>query len=777
MERFIATYAIIRKHLRQVVIHNAGTLVNGIFLVVSLLLLIFKEVHEALFLVVVLFFNVVIGIIQDLRAKVALEKLQILMAPKIIRIHGQAVEEVIGLDAVRVEDQLKIASGDQIPTDGTLAESNGMEVNEALLTGESSNKGKVVGNALLAGSVVTSGSGVLQVTALPKDSFVSKMTEKIKQYQLNLSPIQQTLNMFIKYMTYLLLAIIVYVIVHGITAHDVVTSVVKDIAALTSTLIPQGLVLATTIFFAYGAVRMFRNQVLLQEINATEKLGRIKNLCIDKTGTLTENVPVVEQLLIAGDTDRTKVASWVAGYLYATNDRSETGKAVALYLDHSFAGQSNNSLPFSSTRKYGAASLEIGGIYTNVVIGAPDILLNHISNTTQRSWVESLIAEHAPKAQRLLLVTRTNEVPQPGLKDAALEPVGLFILSNRLREGTTEIIDFFQKRGVRIRVISGDNPQTVRAIAEQAGVKNTDIIITGPEMDLWDDDQYEERVPAYHLFSRISPEQKERIVAMLKPSGFTAMVGDGANDALAIKKADLGIAMFDGAGATRQISQIVLMNNNFAALPVGVNLAETIITNIELVTSLFFNSITGGLALFIILAFLGYTYPLSPRNTTIINYCVLWAPLVFWSLFPAQKKGPDGGKSFLKRIVPFSLLNGSITALAGVTVFWLGPESLKNAGSNILVVFTLACLGYWFFMLAPLAYGVVINNRMRNIAYIFAGILAVFLIFATLNPGLSDFFDLRPPSFLYIAMAACITFLFGWIQYQVTMRWFYRPQA
>lgn len=771
-QRFQAFYHTIRKHLKPVIYQNTLSLVNGIFLTVTLLLLVFKEIHEALFLAVVLVLNVVVGIVQDLRAKVALEQLQILMAPHITRIGNHGKEETILLEHIELEDKLKLKLGDQIPADGELVETNGLEVNEALLSGESNNNFKTKGNQLLAGSFVTAGSGVLRVTSLPKNSFVAQMTEKIKQYTLNLSPIQKTLNQFITYMTYLLLAIVVYVIVHGITVHELLVSMVKDIAALTNTLVPQGLILATTVFFAYGAIKLLRKEVLLQEINATEKLGRIKNLCIDKTGTLTENRPTLDETQYFAPAASAEVSQLLAGYRIATADKSETLQAISEPAKTEFQGTIVSSLPFSSSRKFGAAILNLPPQDLTVVLGAPDILLPKISDPDAKLWVQASIDKFGPKAKRLVLLAKTNTKTFQDLETANLTPVAMFILSNPLRPGTKEIIDFFQARGVHIRVISGDNAKTVQAVALQAGIKHADMIITGPEMENWDEEAYLERVPAYHLFARIKPDQKEKIISILKKTDFTAMVGDGANDALAIKKSDLGIAMFDGAGATRQIAQIVLMNNSFAALPAGVSMAETIITNIELVASIFFNKVTVGLALFVLIGILGHTYPLSPRNTTIINYVTIWLPMIYWAVFPAHKIGADSGQSFLRKVLPYSLLAGTLTAMAAVTAFLLGPKAYQIAGSNILVVLTITALEFWFFVLAPVAYGIAVSAKQKSIIWILGGLSVLFFLYTMFTPGLSKFFDLGRPGLWPLFTTICIIVVFAWIQYQITKRWF-----
>lgn len=729
--------------------------------------------HEAFFLLVVLGLNVIIGIIQDLRAKVALEQLQILMAPRIVRMEQDGKERIILLDEIKINDRLKISLGDQIPADGELLESFGLEINEALITGESKNIVKQKGNRVLAGSIATSGSGILLVDTEATNSFVAKMTEKIKQYKLSPSPIQKTLNTFISYMTYLLIAIVIYVVIHGLTVNALIPLIIKDIGALTSTLVPQGLILATTIFFAYGAIKLFKKQVLLQEINATEKLGRIKNLCLDKTGTLTENEPIVEDCILYPGRNMGELEQLMSGYIQSNTGISATGYALKKAVGKTFNGQILDSLPFSSTRKFGAVTLQNNNEKTTVVVGAPDILMPNIVEDSEKQWVKAVLDIHTVKAKRLVLITRAEELPQPeGMGKIKLSVLGIYILHNPLRPGTADIINFFQNRGVRIRVISGDNAGTVQAVAVMAGIKHSDLIITGPEMEKWDEEEYMERVPAYHLFARISPEQKEKIISVLQTTGFTAMVGDGANDALAIKKADLGIAMFEGSGATRQIAEVVLMNNSFSALPEGVAMAETIVTNIELVASVFFYSIGTGLGLFFILATLGYLYPLSPRNTTIINYCVLWLPMTYWALFPASKKGLDPDQSFLRRILPFSLVNSFLTAVTATVVFLLGPSSHQESGSSIFVVMTLIILGFWFFILAPKAYGVAMDQTHKNITYILGGVVFVFITFVMFQPSWSNFFGLESPDLLYSILTISLAFLCGRLQYLITKKWF-----
>lgn len=771
-QQLISWFKLVQKYLRAVVYQNAVTLVNGIFAGVVLLLLVFGQGHEALFLGSVLILNVSIGIVQDLRAKVALERLQILMTPRVIRMNDAEEEEVIQSEDIVLGDMIALQLGDQVPADGVLMKSHGIELNESLITGESHSLVKKEGDQLLAGSIVTAGSGVFRVVLLPKESFVAKMTDTIKQFSINLSPIQRTLSIFIRYMTYLLIVIVIYVIVRGLTVHDLVVSIVKEVAALTGTLVPQGLVLSITVFFAYGAVQLFEKEVLLQEINATEKLGRIKNLCIDKTGTLTENHPFVESVVVYDGYARDIVDQLSDAYISGSRDASEMGKAIEAVLHVKFSGKTIESVPFSSTRKYGITSLVLDGKERTVFVGAPDVLIKHMKVSDESKWLQALVDQHSSQAKRLVVLAEAvTREGTPVLEGSELHPVALFVLSNPLRSGTAAIIDFFQKRGVRIRVISGDNPQTVQAIAAQAGISHNDMIITGPEMEDWDDEAYDERVPAFHLFARISPEQKEKIIQVLKRSGFTAMIGDGANDALAIKKADLGIAMFNGAQATRQIAQVVLMNNSFSALPNGVAMAETIITSIEMVAGVFFNSVVVGLTIFIGLAFLGYPFPISPRNITVINYFTIGLPLLYLAIFPAHKMRGSQNQQFLRTLLPFALVMGVTTALAGITAFSLSPEILKESDSNVLVVLIMIFLGFWFFILAPGAYNISVDERQKRILKWLVGAVFVLPFFFILMPGLSDFFGLAFPGLFPVAITLVIAGAFGWLQFKIAQYW------
>ncbi|MFN7160551.1 MAG: HAD-IC family P-type ATPase [Candidatus Gracilibacteria bacterium] len=764
----IPVFHIIAREIGPILFRNLFSLITLIVAVVVTILLLFGELREGLFLGSALTINILVGIVQEIRAKIALEKLQALTAQKVHRVNADGSIETIALNDVKVGDILKLITGDQVPADGKITESKAIEVNEALLTGESDNIPKYEGEGVFAGSIVVAGHALMMAETTPKESFVVKMTDKVKKYSINLSPIQRSIVKFIRIMSVILLIVVAIILVRGRIAQEELISMVKEIAALTGALVPEGLILAITLLFTYGAVRLFRGQLLLQEINSTEGLGRIYNLCIDKTGTLTENEPTVDQLIPYNEKEREELVSLTCHHLRSSEDTSSTGTALKNFLSYDQKQKTKvlETLPFSSERKYAASKIQTTDDAVVVTVGAPDILITFIKNEVQKKWIEDMIDLYASQAKRLVLICKSKNIIRTREKpEDELQVLGLFVLSNPLRPGTKDIIDFFQKRGVQIRVISGDNAKTVQAIAQQCGIEQSDKVATGSEIEKWKRKDFSVMAHKYHLFARVRPEQKEKLVKAFKKSGFTAMVGDGANDALAIKKADLGIAMFDGASATRQIAKIVLMNNSFALLPTGVKLADSIISTIEMVGSIFFNKVTASLALFVIIGLLGVGFPIGPRNMTIINYCIIGFPVFYWAAFPADQERSIEDRHFLKKVMPMAAINGLLTALACVAVFIATKGYMHPGDHNTSVVFTFAMLGYWFFLNVPNSLNIKTTLKQRRIAY-GLGVVEVLLFMIILQvPVLSEFFDLQMPNIYSILMTLSIIGLTGSLQY------------
>ncbi len=713
-----------RKKLRDlwyIVARNVFLLTNGVIFAVVALLFVFGDRQAGVFLGLVTALNVILGLAQDIRAWSALEKLQLLTAPRVNRIRDNIEESVIAEDIAK-GDVLRLGLGDQIPCDGVLLSSESLEVNEGLLTGESASLPRGTGERVLAGSIVTSGFGSMRAEGVFAESRIARMTEGLQRSSVAESPIQKSVNAVIRYSGYVLVAVVVFAVARGVMAGESNVNIVKHVGALASVIVAQGLAFGMTLLFAYGAAHLFRRHVLLQEVNATEKLGRIRNLCMDKTGTLCENDLSVERFLSPRELSSPKIFSYMKAYLDDTHDGSQTALAVREFLPSDTIGaRATDSLPFSSWRRFGAASFSDGaGNVETLVVGAAEVISPGISNESDRAWLRDLLDREASNGKRLLClaIAKTKNISE-SILDGNLSLRGVFVISSRLRPGVREAVEFFQNRGVRIRILSGDNVDTVRAIARSAGVARTDCAVTGSDMDGWTDEEFSARVRETTVFARIFPEQKERIVEALKLDGFTAMIGDGANDALALRKSDLGIAMFEGAPATRQVASVVLTNNSFAALPGGVELADSIIKNAEIFASIFFSFSFTGFFFFLWVSASGYAFPLTPLNMTMVNYFTIGFPsmlISYWTIRPAGKAVAAHAGNFLRKVLPFVAASSLLQTAALAFVFAMSGESLKNEPSNFLVVIASLVLGFVFFLFVPRVFrGTLAPSEVREL--------------------------------------------------------------
>lgn len=739
------------QNFSYIVVRNVLPLTNWVIAAVVGMLFFFQDTQAGIFLGAVLCINITLGLAQDIRAWIALENLELLMAPRITRLSLDNTETSILTEEIQKGDLLKIKTGDQIPCDGTLIETKTFEVNEGLITGESSSLPKPVGSLVLAGSIVTAGTALLRAETVFHESRIARMTEGIKSYAINQSPIQESVGEVIRYSGYILVLMILFVIGRGLLMHTPQLIVVKNIGALASMIVPQGLSFAITLLFAYGAAHLYRKHILLQEVNATEKLGRIHNLCMDKTGTLSENRLVVEEMLLAKGIDLNDAQNAITAYVSGLGDATESVTAIGQFLSHTFIGTIRGAIPFSSWRQYGAVRFEdTEGSQPVVVAGALDRILPHLAQDSDRLWLQHILSSDTYKSKRLLCfaINKHSELPLD-LEHTSLSLVAVFVFHHQMRPGVREAIDFFQQRGVHIRIISGDHPETVRAVALEAGVKNCDRSMTGSDMDHWssDEKELERRIQDTTIFARIVPEQKELIIEILKRDGFTAMVGDGANDALAIKKADLGIAMFEGAPATRQLASIVLTHNSFTDLPKGVELADSIIKNAEIFAAIFFDMAFAGFFFFITISSLGYPFPLTPLNITLINYFTVGLPgllVSYWTIRPSEKTAPASTKKLLRSVLPFVIGSALLQSFAMSAVFTLQPETTSNIPSNFLVVLTAIITGFVFFLLSPLVYRHTIlpeHTKALQLLTIFEGILFIALLQI---PFCLRFFEIDP---------------------------------
>lgn len=778
----IATHSFRRtaREILLIALRHVFLPINAIIFSVVLLLVLFGEIREGIFLGALVLFNILLGFGQDVRAWLLLERLQLLTALTITRIDAKGNEESISLEEISKGDCITLSLGDQMPCDGVVVSGKNLEVSEGLVTGESDSFPRGEGVFVLAGSVVTAGTGVVRVETSFEESRMAKMARGLKRYSAHPSPIQHSITIIVRFTVYVLLAIAVFIVVRGILTHEAAIRVVEQIGALASVLVPQGLVVATTLLFTYGAGHFFNRHVLLQEVNATEKFGRIKNLCMDKTGTLTENALTVERFNVPHEEDMATAREFSALYARHSGDLSQTIKAIGEYLAPAPGYPVREALPFSSWRRYGGIAL-MHPAHTIVLVGGPEIFLPHLRDDSERAWLSAQSRKAVQFGKRVLCVARTQGAHVPNtLAETDLSVIGLFVLSNVLREGVRDAVNFFQDRGVTIRIISGDHPDTIRHVALAAGIAHADTLITGTEMKAWNTSDYARNVVRYSLFARVEPEQKERIIDALKLDGFTAMIGDGANDALSVKKADLGIALFDGATAARQIAAVVLMRNSFAELPAGVQLADSMIENIEIFASLFLNQTFLEFLFFIMLTLVGISFPLTPLHITFINYFTVGFSGVlisWWAISPSRRTIPPGSRSFLKRVVPLPLILSCIQIFAVIGIWVLGRAYLPNDSLPSLLAIGIAALGFLFLMFTSEVHSNGLSRARRMSLYLFGAIEAALLFAAFRTPLVLTFFGLATPSRAGVMLTLFVVALCGVIQYAVMKLYFRKSES
>lgn len=680
------------RSLAAIVRENVFTLFNAIIVGASVIVLFFGHIQDGIFGGVMVI-NAVIGIVSELRAKRTLDALAIVDAPRAHVVRDSSTQQIPAAEVV-LDDVVSLGLGDQIPVDGEALEVNGLEVDESLLTGESRPVKKQSGDRLLAGTSVVAGAGAMRATAVGADVYAQGISAAARQFTRTVSEIQASINRVLQVVSFLLLPVVVLTFwsqnrVAGVDGGDWRNALVLSVASIIG-MIPQGLVLLTSMNFALGSATLARRGVLVQELPAVEVLARVDALCVDKTGTLTTGgIRVRSVEVLAGDRDQ------VLGALAtASADRTNaTATAIATHLEEEGApgplGPQTWGVPFSSARKWSAW----GDGQTAWILGAPEIVIDRASEGGARAL--ELAAGAASQGARVVaLVSAPAALVEDRLPEARLA-AAVITLEEDLRQDAAETLDYFRQQGVHVRVISGDNPTTVGALAAQAGLTAPG----GGEPRLMDarelpedtaSEEFALAIDSHDVFGRVTPEQKRAMVGALQGKGHcVAMTGDGVNDALALKDADLGIAMGNGSQATKAIAQIVLVDSKFSVLPGVVAEGRRIIANMERVSSLFLAKTTYAAILVIVTALVGWRYPFLPRQFSYIDSLTIGIPAFFLALWPNRRRYVPG---FLRRTLSLAMPTGAVLAAAALTAFGIvdrivdGPASSRESTAAILAL-------------------------------------------------------------------------------------------
>jgi len=706
------------RSVASIVRANVFTRFNALLGAMLVLILIVGPLQDALF-GLVLVANTAIGIVQELRAKRTLDRLTLLTAPKahVVR-DGEVVEIPPG--AVVLDDVLVLRPGAQVVVDGEVLVDDGLEVDESLLTGESEPIRRTPGDPVLSGSFVAAGGGRYRATAVGANAYAARIAADARRFTLTRSELRSGIDQILRYVTWAIVPTAALLFVSQLRTHASWRPALSGAVAGTVAMVPEGLVLLTSIAFSVAVVRLARRRVLVQELPAVEGLARVDVLCIDKTGTLTEGRLSVERIERIDDAvDPGPVLAALAG---ADPSPNATVRALGDRFGEAPDWTVDETVPFSSARKWSAVHFTSEGTW---VLGAPDVLTDDGSVLAR---VETLAASGA----RVVLLARADGLDAER-RPPGIEPAAIVVLTDQPRPDAAATLAYFAEQEVSIRVLSGDAPATVGAIAVQLGVPNAEVPVDARELD---DDALAAALEDHAVFGRVTPQQKRSMVLALQAAGHTvAMTGDGVNDALALKEADLGIAMGDGADATRAVAQLVLLDGTFDALPQVVAEGRRVLGNIERTANLYLNKTVYAMLLSLAVGVAGMTFPFLPRHLTLIGALTIGIPSFFLALAPSARRFRPG---FVSRVLRFTIPTGVLAATATFLGYALATREpgVTTLQAQTTAVMTLMWVGLLVLSIvaAPLDHWRLALVWAMGTAAVLAFVLPVTQTFFALDP-------------------------------------------
>ena len=696
----------------QIVRANVLTLFNAILTACVVVVLLVGHFQDAVFAIVMVT-NALIGIVSESRAKRTLDQLTILNAPRSIVIRDGEECEIPAAEIVR-GDVIRLLHGDQVPADGDVLDSHMLKIDESMLTGESVPVHKNAGDTVMSGTAVVAGSGTIRATAVGYEAYAQQLTVQARRFTRTRSDIAEGINTILKWISWVIIpvvALLVYSQLHAGTQSSWQHALVLAVAGVVG-MIPQGLVLLTSLNFALAAAKLARDNVLVQELNAVEVLARVDRLCLDKTGTLTSGAIAPRTVIDctvdldqahdnADNTLRLRaIAATEALVADAHNDTARaTAHAIKQFsceLIKSAATPDNIEplsvgalIPFDSTRKYSALVEERAGSPTTWFFGAPEIVTAGVSNANEVTRQVRSLAEEGARVVALSMAEGYRADLDNPVIPSGHRAVFLVVLEEEIRPDAHETLAFFTEQGVVAKVISGDNPTTVGAIAARVGLipeeGNALRVVDARELPT-DVDALRPLTARYDVYGRVTPEVKRALVHALQAEGHTvAMTGDGVNDVLALKDADLGIAMGSGAPATKAVAKIVLVDQQFSTLPNVVAHGRRIMANMERVSSLFLTKTFLSAILAISVSVMAWKYPFLPRHLTLIGSLTIGIPSFFLALAPNRRRYRPG---FLARTLALAIPTGTtLAAVALIGANIVANQAMASTVATISVTF------------------------------------------------------------------------------------------
>ena len=739
---------------KQIVRENTLTFFNFLNLVLLVLVLLVGSYKNAFFVCIIII-NTLIGIAQEIRAKKTIDKLAILTAKKSIVIR-EGKKWTVPTEELVLDDLVCLKTGDQVPADAKVLEGS-VEVNESLLTGESDNLPKNVGDELFSGSFVTAGEACCQIIHVGKDNYAAQITSEAKEFKRHNSELKNSLNAILKVISIIIvpLGALLFYKQYYIVGNTFKASVVSMVAGVLG-MIPEGLVLLTSVALTLGALVLANKKTLVQELYCIETLARVDTLCLDKTGTITEGTmwvervePWSESLLRnltedkeepdeggmlqnqeiqpenaetqnpdtgsqteadqAENTDETatlqdihEIEDMMGNLMYVLKDQNATIDALRKRFPTKTSMTPKHIIPFSSDRKYSGAVFEDRGTY---LMGAAQFLFPE-----GREEILDVCQKYAQEGLRVLTLAHSSQMAEGTELPADLEPVALLLLTDVIREEAPDTLKFFDSQEVDLKVISGDDPVTVSAIAKRAGLKNAESYVDATTLETEED--LEEAVSKYSVFGRVTPQQKKEMVQALQKQGHTvAMTGDGVNDVLALKEADCSIAMAQGSDAAKNIANVVLLDSNFASMPHIVNQGRRVVNNIRTAASMFLIKTMFSVMLSLLTIFFGNTYPFEPIQMSLISACAVGIP----TFLLAQENNYDKIDHTFLRHVFLNAFPAAITISSCVFAIMLVCQNVYH--SNAMLSTACVLVTGWNYMAALKTVYAPLNTYRKVIIY------------------------------------------------------------
>ncbi|MEV5659934.1 HAD-IC family P-type ATPase [Streptomyces flaveolus] len=719
------------RSLGEIVRANVFTRFNAIIGVLWVIMLIVAPIQDSLFGFVILA-NTGIGILQEWRAKKTLDSLALIGEVRpAVRRDGKSAE--LSTSQIVLDDVIEVGPGDKAVVDGVCVEADGLEIDESLLTGEADPVVKRPGDQVLSGSFVVAGGGAFRATKVGREAYAAQLAEEASRFTLVQSELRSGISTILKYITWMMVPTAIGLIISQLLTKDDAfrESVARTVGGIVP-MVPEGLVLLTSVAFAIGVIRLGRKQCLVQELPAIEGLARVDTVCLDKTGTLTEGGMDVTGLRTLGGADEEYVRA-VLGALGESDPRPNASLQAIIdaypVAEVAEDWRCTESLPFSSARKYAGATFdEDDGSSSTWLLGAPDVLL-----AEDDPALAETVRLNEQGMRVLLLARATRDLDDAEPAEGAV-PTALVVLEQRLRPDAADTLRYFADQDVRAKVISGDNAVSVGAVAAKLGLSGTTVDARRLPAER---DSMAAELDAGTVFGRVSPQQKRDMVGALQSRGHTvAMTGDGVNDVLALKDADIGVAMGSGSEATRAVAQIVLLNNSFATLPSVVAEGRRVIGNITRVATLFLVKTVYSVLLAVLVVCSRVEYPFLPRHLTLLSTLTIGVPAFFLALAPNKERARP---HFVRRVMRYAVPGGVVAGAATFVTYLVARHHYSGPGAldaeTSAATLTLFLISMWVLAIVARPYTWWRVLLVATMGLAFVVVLAV--------PWLQDFFALK----------------------------------